>query len=187
MKELEFVKVYDIKSLLSRHNLTSHGGRRSSEIVLPQERFQTALELQTDFSTSPIIRQSSSNKTLGQRLAVRFETDLNSGHNRERPKSEKYDADRGRSMSIKSDSVLLKRRNSFMSGSKLNKRRASVKSTSHLGKRRGSAFVNSYNTQDSGVFVEVSRWSIIVYSQWAHNIKMTSYQRRCDVITSHRR
>ena len=24
-------------------------------------------------------------------------------------------------------------------------------------------------------------------SQWAHNVKMTSYQRRCDVITSHRR
>ena len=27
-------------------------------------------------------------------------------------------------------------------------------------------------------------WSL---SQWAHNVKMTSYQRRCDVITSHRR
>ena len=26
-----------------------------------------------------------------------------------------------------------------------------------------------------------------VLSQWAHNVKMTSYQRRCDVITSHRR
>ena len=24
-------------------------------------------------------------------------------------------------------------------------------------------------------------------TQWAHNVKMTSYQRRCDVITSHRR
>ena len=24
-------------------------------------------------------------------------------------------------------------------------------------------------------------------AQWAHNVKMTSYQRRCDVITSHRR
>ena len=24
-------------------------------------------------------------------------------------------------------------------------------------------------------------------SQWAHNVKMTSYQRRCDVISSHRR
>ena len=24
-------------------------------------------------------------------------------------------------------------------------------------------------------------------SQWAYNVKMTSYQRRCDVITSHRR
>ena len=25
------------------------------------------------------------------------------------------------------------------------------------------------------------------FAQWAHNVKMTSYQRRCDVITSHRR
>ena len=24
-------------------------------------------------------------------------------------------------------------------------------------------------------------------TQWAHNVKMTLYQRRCDVITSHRR
>ena len=29
--------------------------------------------------------------------------------------------------------------------------------------------------------------SSLVASQWAHNVKMTSYQRRCDVITSHRR
>ena len=28
---------------------------------------------------------------------------------------------------------------------------------------------------------------VAISAQWAHNIKMTSYQRRCDVITSHRR
>ena len=30
-------------------------------------------------------------------------------------------------------------------------------------------------------------YTATVPSQWAHNVKMTSYQRRCDVITSHRR
>ena len=29
--------------------------------------------------------------------------------------------------------------------------------------------------------------TILVGTQQAHNMKMTSYQRRCDVITSHRR
>ena len=34
---------------------------------------------------------------------------------------------------------------------------------------------------------ELSRFGLPVQSQLAHYIKMTSYQRRCDVITSHRR
>ena len=29
--------------------------------------------------------------------------------------------------------------------------------------------------------------NLIKRTQWAHNFKITSYQRRCDVITSHRR
>ena len=29
--------------------------------------------------------------------------------------------------------------------------------------------------------------AVLLITQQAHNVKMTSYQRRCDVITSHRR
>ena len=35
--------------------------------------------------------------------------------------------------------------------------------------------------------LRVKMASVRLCSQWAHNVKVTSYQRRCDVITSHRR
>ena len=40
------------------------------------------------------------------------------------------------------------------------------------------------NIKKHHIYTKYSRTNT---SQWAHNVKMTSYQRRCDVITSHRR
>ena len=155
MKELEFVKVYDISDLLNRQNFTSHG-RRSSDVIFPQERFKTSLGLRTDNSNScPRQNTRTCNRPTAQRAVVRFETSLKSGIVDGRPKSDVIDTERDRSLSIKSDSVLLKRSNSVKNVHTLGKRRGSVKSTSYLGKRRGSTFVYSYSKQDSGVFVDV--------------------------------
>ena len=153
MKELEFVKVYNISDLLNRQNFTSHG-RRSSDVTFTQERFKTSLGLRTDnYNSCP--RQNTRNRPTPQRAVVRFETALKSGIIDGRPKSDVIDTERDRSLSIKSDSVLLKRSNSVKNVHSLGKRRGSVKSTSYLGKRRGSTFVYSYSKQDSGVFVDV--------------------------------
>ena len=40
----------------------------------------------------------------------------------------------------------------------------------------------SWSKSSQGTYV-----LMYIISQWAHNVKMTSYQRRCDVMTSHRR
>ena len=45
-------------------------------------------------------------------------------------------------------------------------------------------YIHRYDLLTISIGVNIDLLKII---QWAHNVKMTSYQRRCDVITSHRR
>ena len=153
MKEIEFIRLYDVKDLLGRQTLTSHG-RRSSEIVLPRERLKTSLGFRTDLTALPTLRQSSQINTSGSRPTVRFASSKD-GKSDRTENDDKTEPLRGRSLSIKSDSILLQTRNSLRNGYVFNKRRASMKSTSHYSKRRGSAYVHTYGKQDSGVFIEV--------------------------------
>ena len=154
MKENEFTKVYDIKGLLGRQSFTSHGRRASEATFSSQnERYKTALGLH--FPTFPILRQTSTNKSPENRLTVRFETksdeNITSGKDRNSARIK-----RGRSLSIKSDSILLKRSDSFKSGLPSHLRRGSIRSTSHISRRRGSSYIHTYSNQSSGVFNDVN-------------------------------
>ena len=153
MKENDSIKVYDIKALLGRQNFTSHGRRCSEGIFLSgPEHYKTSLGLH--IPAFPILRQSSTNKSPESRLTVRFET--RSHENFTSIKEEDSRNKRGRSLSIKSDSILLKRSNSFKGGLASHLRRGSVRSTSHVSRRRGSAYIHTYSNQSSGVFNDVN-------------------------------
>ena len=161
MKENEFIKIYDIKALFGRQNFTSHGRRASEAIVLSSpERFKTALGLH--IPAFPILRQNSTNRSPESRLTVRFET--RSDENITSINDEDSRNKRGRSLSIKSDSILLKRSNSFKSGLASHLRRGSVRSTSHVSRRRGSAYIHTYSKQSSGVFNDVKEVNDTIYN-----------------------